>query len=329
MKRRDTVMLSLAGAGAACLRLPAWGQARTVKRIGYLSALPAEHPIRVQAEREFADGMKRLGWEVGRDLLVDVREGRADSERHFANARELVASGVDLIIATDNQQTAAALRATRSVPILMATVAPVEAGFAKSLARPGGNVTGVATVSLKSQTKPLALLREIRPNLARLGVPINSHDMATHPFWSLMQAVGRQLGIAIVPLPDIQDLAAVDNTLAAARQAGVQAMTVPVRLFLAGAGGRRIRSWAIERRVLTWSGTWLRGDVLLGHSASVTTIRATLRRQIDRVLRGANPAETPIEEPTQYDVVIDRGMARAMGLGIPYTVLLQATEVMD
>lgn len=327
MRRR--AILYWSGGTAIGAALPALAQTKRVMRIGYLTALPTGHPIRTQAELEFVDGMKRLGWTIGRDLVVDYRYGASDLEQHFANAKDLVQSGVDLIITTDNQQTTAALRATRTVPIWMAAVAPIEAGFAKSLARPGGNLTGIAVVSLESQTKPIELLREMRPALARLGVPTNAYDLVNHPFLSLMQAIGKKLGIAIVPLPDIRDGPSLAETLVAASHERVQAMTVPIRLFLAGAGIKRIRAWAIENDVMTWGGPLFRGDVLLAHGASNSQLRATGRRQIDKLLRGANPADMPIEEPTEYEVVLSKSIANAMGLKIPNAVLLKATEVID
>lgn len=328
MKRRS--MLSTAGGVAVVIALPAFAQTQRVKRIGYMTALPPDHPFQTQMNKEFADNMKRLGWSIGRDLLVDYRYGGSDPESHFANARALIESGVDLIIAPGDLQTAAALRATRTVPILMAAIAPVEAGFAKSLARPGGgNATGMALVSLESQVKPLAMLREIRPGLTKLGLPISSQEVAVNPFWSLMQSAGRILGISIVALPDIRDMADLDGMLTAARREGIQAIGIRTRLFLLGAGGQRIRAWAIENSVLTWSGTWLKSDVLLAHTSNLAKVRTSSSRQIDLILRGANPAEIPIEEPTEYDVVIHKGIAKAMGLTLPTSVLLQATEVID
>jgi len=147
-----------------------------------------------------------------------------------------------------------------------------------------------------------------------------------------MQSVGRRLDIAIVPLPDIQDLAAVDNTLAAARQAGVQALVgegpVPAPVLL-GSGFDRVLAWATENRVLTYTTTWVRGKHLLTFGPDPDDLRQIAIAQINRILRGAKPAQIPIEQPTRFSLIVNRKISTAMGLVIPNTVLLQATEVLD
>ena len=144
-----------------------------------------------------------------------------------------------------------------------------------------------------------------------------------------MQTMEHNVGLQMVLLPDLSDMAGIDPMLAAAKKEGVQGLIFGAQAFLKGEGFRRIQAWAIENNVLTVATIFFAGDVLIAHGPNMPAVLAVHYRQIDQMLRGANPAEIPIEEPTVYDIVISRKIAKAMGLTLPTSVLLQATEVID
>ena len=327
MKRRSVIQVPAAAAlGAA---LPAFAQTQRVMRMGVLSSMPANHPFQIEIDKQFYACLKLMGWEAGRNLLIDNRVGLANPELHLANAKALVEAKVDMIVTSDDISTYAAFQAIKTIPIVFSAAAAVEFGYAKSLSRPGGNMTGVVHLGLDLAANVLEMLREIRPGLNKAGYSSNFEVLAGRIFFANMQAAGQKVGVTFVQLPDVRDMAGIEPMLAAAKREGVQALSLTWRGFLAGEGLRRIRDWAIENKVLTYSGNWQRGELLMSWGPNIPKLIEVSCRQIDLVLRGGNPAEMPIEQPTHFDWVISKKIAREMGLTIPLSVLLRATEVIE
>jgi putative tryptophan/tyrosine transport system substrate-binding protein len=330
MRRR--FIASLSGAAMLGATLPAFAQTQRVMRIGSLNPLPATHPDQIEIGKQWDEGMKRLGWEVGRNLSADYRYGGFDPDLQFAHAKALVESKVDVILAVGEIPLQAAFRATKTVPIVFIAVFrdPVEAGYAKSFSRPGGNVTGVTGTSGEEYYKAVELMLAIRPGL-KLGFSSSNSTpgVGVGGGFAPVQAAARRLGLQLVQLPDVRDMAGIEPMLAAAKKEGIQGLMFGAQVFLKGEGFRRIQAWATENGVLTQAHSYFRGDVLIAHGSNWPAQLVVHYRQLDQVLRGGNPAEIPIEQPTVYDVIISRKIAKAMGLTLPTSVLLQATEVID
>jgi putative tryptophan/tyrosine transport system substrate-binding protein len=325
MKRRGLAcVVGTASLAGVTLPTPLRAQSERAKRVG---ALGVTFP-RPDAAEYMAKQMRARSWEVGRDLVVIRRYSDGDPSRLPALARELVAERVDVILAVGDDAAVAAAKATSIVPIVMQALSPVELGLAKSLARPGGNVTGVVYQALDYVGKQLDLLRALQPGLKRVGFPTSSKLQSRQILLWRWIEIADPIGIAVVELPYPFTVADLDEVLAAAERERVQALFLGLNHALRGAGFQRVREWAIRNKVVTTAAVAHR-EAVLGFSTSEEHFDKLWYDQLDRVLRGANPAETPIQQPTRFEVVIHRGQLREMGLTVPPTVLPQATELID
>ena len=321
IKRRTFARL----AAAAALASPAWlrAQPQRIMRLGVLGDAPS-------SSREFFfQMMKGRGWEVGRNLSIEQRWALGDLARLPALARELVEARVDVIFAHGDLAAGAAARAGPTTPVVMHGLAPVETGLAQSLARPGGNVTGVIYEAGAEAGKKIDLLRALRPGLQRIGIVHLDSYPAVQVYYERWKAAADRQGITMVKLPGPVVLADIDVTLAAAAREGVQAIEFAVIPALIGAGWQKIGAWAAQHKVLTSAGTGHSGEAMLAFGPNLLQFYTLVLDQLDRVLRGAKPAELPIQQPTLFDIVIHKRQIVAIGLVVPAVVLLQATEVIE
>lgn len=299
------------------------------KRIGELSPFPLDDPTQRANAETYTDAFRQRGWVLGRNLDWLKRTGPRDAKGWDEAARELVAAGVDLIVTTTDAMTGAALRATRTTPVVGISGAPVELGFAQSLARPGGNFTGVSFQSHDENGKAIELLRGIRPGLQRIGVPVNRDHPVWRAWFDSMDRVATPAGMRMVALPPPAGAGGIAPMLDAAAGEQVQALILPTLPFLDTAAWQQITAWAVKHRVVTRGSLLSRGEAVLAFGSNVPALLRLHVEQIDRVLRGANPADTPILQPTVWDTVINQKLARAVGWPAPPMVLLQATEVIE
>jgi putative ABC transport system substrate-binding protein len=328
MKRR--VILSAFIGAAASAVLPALSQAPRMAHLGVLANFPPSDPREAygwEGWKAFSSEMRRLGWEEGRNLVLEPRFGMNDRHRYEENANELVAARVDVIYAPGDIAAAAAFKATQVIPIVMHGVAAVEPGYARSLAQPGGNVTGALYQALDFTSRELGLLKAVRPDLAKIGVCASDRTQRSDLKARSWQDTARSNGVAMVQLPDTPTLPDIEPMLVAARDEAVQALVLRGNLLLAGAGLRQINAWAIERKVLTYAGNWARGEVLLAYGPDIAEVTRVALGKLDAVLRGGSPARIPIEQPTKFELIINLKIAMAMDLTIPRQVMLSATEV--
>ena len=326
MKRRS--LLSLSSAAAFAAALPVFAQAPRVARVGVLANFPPSDPREAtgwEGWQAFTAEMKRLGWEAGRNLAIERRFAMNDRQKYIANAEERV----ELIYAPGNLAAAAAFQATRSIPIVMHGVSAVELGYAQSLAHPGGNATGAVYQALDFTGKAFGLLKAMRPDLKKIGYSFLADNRLGQLTFKDWQAVAGGQNVAVVHLPEMSSMAVIAPVLAAATREGVQVLFLPTRVFLHGAGWQQISAWAIRSKVLTYAGPWARGEAAVVYGPNIAAIARSAIAQIDRVLRGAKPADLAIEQPTRFELVINQKLIRAMGLTIPQSVLLQATEVIE
>jgi putative tryptophan/tyrosine transport system substrate-binding protein len=325
MNRRP-VVAAVAASSMGTWCAPLFAQSRRRPRLGCLSNLPVTDPVQW---KWFYYGMLQLGWEMGVNLEVDWRYAMNERQKYHADARHFVAAGVDVLFAIGPDAVDAAFQATRTIPIVIISAAALEPGYAQSLARPTGNVTGVVSQVLDLVGKASDLLHGLQPDLRRIGVVHQAGDVLSERWLAAWRGAARAQ-VAIVPLPFPDPPSDVAPVLAAAGREQVQALVTegPTPLLL-GSGFDRLRAWTTANKVLTFSTSKLRGEHLLSFGPDPVDMRRIALSQIDRILRGAKPGTMPIVQADRFELVVNLRIARAMGLAIPRAVLLQAKEVIE
>ena len=293
-----------------------------VYRVGFLTVLDG-------FDTAFREAMHQLGYIEGQNLVLEGRFARGQAERLPALAAELVQLGVDVLVTISTPAALAAKDATTTIPIVMASVSqPVERGLVASLAQPGGNLTGQSNEPGQGiGGKQLEILKEAVPTLSRVGVFWNSTFQT--PTLRGIEAAAQALGITVLPV-DIQQPEHVDAAFATMRQERAEALVVTaaaqnVRHY------QQIVDFATTHRLPTMFQA--RGAVEAGGLMSYYLDWADLRRRaavyVDKILRGAKPADLPIEQPTTFELVINLKTAKAFGLTLPPTLLFRADKVIQ
>jgi putative ABC transport system substrate-binding protein len=326
MDRRTFIGAVAAGIITAPLAASAQ-TATTVRRIGVLSSGARPTPALLQ---QIYAPLSELGWTEGKNLLIERRDanGRAELLRPFAE--ELVRLKVEIIVTSGTDATLAAKNATTSIPIVMSSVGdPVRTGIVASLARPGGNITGYSIVGPDVDAKSLSLLRELLPGLQRIGVLEN----ATNPYWRAVRKEFEQVCRSLGLQPIIIEVATADeleNAIAELARRRAQA------LFVQGDNLFFAHQVPIMSAALRYALPSLAADKVMleaGALVSFTHNQAELYQRyagfVDRILRGAKPADLPIEQPTRFELGINLKTAKALGITIPQAVLLRADEVIQ
>ena len=305
-------------------------QARKVYRIGYLTV-----PSRESAQdgaTAFQDGLRDLGWVNGQNLVIEYRFADGDVDRLAALASELVRLRVDVIAAGATPAVAAAKNATRAIPIVMfLPIDPIGSGLVDSLARPSGNITGLsASAGPQIYGKQLQLLKDAFPRISRVAVLVNR---ATSPFTvtGLKEAdlAARALGIRqhIVEVRDPREL---DSAFAALTTFRADAIFVPAdplffqhrtRLAELAAKSRLPAMWGIRDQA--------EAGGLMAYGVNLRDLSRRAATYVDKILKGAKPADLPVEQPTKFELVINLKTAKALGLTIPPTVLGRADQIIE
>jgi putative ABC transport system substrate-binding protein len=297
--------------------------ATTVRRIGILYAGPG--PLTPDELESESAPLRALGWVEGRNLLVERRYAeRAELLRTLAE--ELVRLKVEIIVTDGTPAALAAKNATTTIPIIIGAGDPVLSGLVASLARPGGNITGFSLAGPEIDGKSLSLLRELVPGLQRVGVLENS----TNPHYRAVRKEFEQTCRSLGLQPIIIEVAAageLENAIAEMARQRAQALFVHIdALFIANRGP--LMSAALRHALPTFAaGTeMLEAGALVSYSGSDEGGRR-YAALIDKILRGAKPADLPIEQPTKFELVINLKAAKALGITVPQTLLLRADEV--
>jgi putative ABC transport system substrate-binding protein len=272
--------------------------------------------------------LHELSWTEGRNIAIEYRWAEGRSERFTEIAAEFVRLKVDVIV-TVGSAVAAAKQATSTIPIVFAiAVDPVGTGMVASLARPGGNVTGVSTQTTELPGKRIELLREIFPNLRRLAVIANVSYPGAVREVAEVRAVARKFGIDVdvLEIRRAEDIAPAFGTL----KDGTQALYVCADA-LTNANGARINTLALGARLPT--SLPFRESIgaggLMSYGAKTTDLFRHAGELVDKILKGAKPADLPVEQPTKFELVINLTTAKALGLTIPEAFLLRADEVIE
>jgi putative tryptophan/tyrosine transport system substrate-binding protein len=274
------------------------------------------------------EGLRDLGYVEGRNVVFERRYGDGHMERLADIAAELVRLRVDVIVTGSSIHVAAARRATTTIPIVMVfTADPVQAGFVKSLARPGGNVTGLsADASQELWSKYLTILKEIVPKLSRVGV---LGQVSTSVEFQELEAASRKLGVAL-DVADIRSPADLDgafSTMLSKRVGAILIVVSPLTYLLKEA----IAEWAIKYHLPTMSNAdqYAQAGLLMSYGPSLQVLYRRAATYVDKILRGAKPADLPVEQPSKFELTINLKTAKALGVTLPQSLLLRAEEVIQ
>jgi putative ABC transport system substrate-binding protein len=320
MRRRQFIGL-IGGAAAWSQSARAQRPPGKVLRIGFLGATPPT-PVMVSALRE---GLRERGYVDGQNLTIDVRS----LDENPQVAIELARSGVDLIVSWATSATLAAKRATTTIPIVMISVAdPVGVGVVAELAHPGGNITGMSNMAADLSSKLVQLLIEVVPGIKRVGVVKNPNNPGTTPGLRLTVESIRALSLQIelVEAETADELESGFERMIAQRVGGVVMIAEPEYIK----HGARIAELALKARLPTVFQR--RENVEAGGLLYGSDLSELLRQGavfVDRILRGARPAELPVEQPTKFTLAINTKTAKALGLDLPPTLLARADEVIE
>jgi putative ABC transport system substrate-binding protein len=327
MERRTFLVTIASGLLAAPLAAAAQ-PAGKMYRLGFLNpAAPPTSSDRTVFALLLATALRELGYAEGQNLLIEARYAEGKRDRLSALARELVQLRMDVILAVGNEATHAAQDATKTIPIVMMGVNPVEERFVASLAKPGGNITGVVISDTGLATKRLQLLKEAVPRATRVAVLSPGAGDYTIQLRETEKAAA-SLGVTLVVVEvRNSDYERAYASMVAGRAGALFVMSSPLlnrdrTPIIALAGKHRLPSISNWREYAEQGGLMAYGSNLSGLSRRLATY-------VDRILKGASPAGLPVEQPTAYELVINLKTAKALGLTIPPSLLLRADEVIQ
>lgn len=294
-------------------------------RVGFLDAGNAPAGSRFSAA--FFNRLRELGWVEGQNLAIEVRRAEGKAEVLPALVAELVQRRVNVIVTTGTTAIRAARRVTDTVPIVMAGGGdPIASGFAKSLARPGGNITGISLLGEELLPKSLSLLHEVVPRPKRVDLLANAANPA-NPFFGRVtakaaQALGVDSRLLEVRRPD-----ELEPAIAGTQADAILALADPMFTLHA----RRLAEAAITRRLPLASvgRVYVEAGSLMSYAVHMDAVFRQAAEYTDRILRGANPAELPVEQPTRYELVFNLKTARALRLTIPPSLLQRADQLLE
>jgi putative tryptophan/tyrosine transport system substrate-binding protein len=326
MKRR--AFIGLVGGAAAWPLVASAQQPVAQKRVGILmgTADDADGQERLSA---FRRGLQDLNWVEGRNIRYDVRWGAGDAARTKAYAVELVGLAPDLILGTNTPTARSLKQATETIPVVFSGLAdPIADGIVANLASPQGNITGFTSFNAAIAGKWLQLLKEIAPATDRVVVIYNP-DTANRIFLPVMETVAPQLAITLVHAR-VTDKGAIENAIQAAADAPGRALMIMPDVFTA-LHRQTIFDLAINSRLPTVCPLriFTTAGGLVSYGSNIVGLMRQAAYYADRILRGEKPRDLPVQEPTQYELIINLKTAKALGLTVPPTLLSRADEVIE
>jgi putative ABC transport system substrate-binding protein len=327
VRRRDALALL----GGATLAWPLAGRAQQperVRRVGVLIQYPENNPIGRGFVTAFAQALGQLGWAPGKNIRIDYRFAAGDSALFKSYAAELVGMSPDAILASTTPALAAVREQTRTIPIVFTLVGdPVGQGFVQSLARPGGNITGFSSSDPPLMGKWLQLLKEIAPSITRVAVIFNPEAPIGALLNRAIETAAPSLGIAVTLAP-IHDESEIEAAIAAQTRApGGGLIDLPDGFT--DAHRDQISAAAARHRVPMIGALVPRAGGLMSYWFDSVELHARAASYIDRILKGASPADLPVQRPTRYSLVINLKTAEALGLTVPQALLARADEVIE
>jgi putative ABC transport system substrate-binding protein len=328
MNRRDTV-LALLALGAAPPVCHAQQQGK-IWRVGYLTQRRRPDSIDADFTGAFPRGMRELGYVEGKNLVIEWRFADGEAERLPDLAAELVRLKVDVIVSGSSAAIGALQKATTTIPIVMATSAdPIGSGFVKSLARPGGNITGFSHISSDIGTKQLDLLLGIAPKLSRVAVLANPTNPSLGTFLKDIQSAAQGSGVKVLPV-EARTAQEIENAFLVITQAKAEAVIVATDpLFVQNY--RKIAELAAKNRFPSSSfiREYVEAGGLMSYGPNLSEQFRRAATYVDKIFKGAKPGDLPVEQITTFELFINGRTAKALGLTIPQSLLLRADRVIE
>src|ERR1700688_763826 len=328
MRRRDFITLIGGAAATWPLAVRAQQQSGKVSRIGFLTrATDASVSTQIDA---FRQGLRDLGWIEGKNISIEYRNAEGHADRLPALAAELVGLNVNVIVTVDTPPTQAAKRATSTIPIVIAVSAdPVGAGLVSSLGHPGGNVTGLSLLAPETDQKNLELLKEMLPKTTRVAMIFDPKNQGMIIRLNSIRTAAQKLSIEFQPIPALgpNELSV---ALTAAANDPPNALIVLSPIY--AAYRNEIVEFATKTKVpLSFDTSGLAGEpgALLSYGADISALFRRAATFVDKILKGAKPADLPVEQPTKFELVINLKTAKALRITVPQTLLVGADEVIE
>jgi putative ABC transport system substrate-binding protein len=304
-------------------------RAANVPRIGFLAVGSREG--RAFLIEGFLQGLRERGYVEGRNIVIEYRFSEGRNERLPELAAELIAAKVDLIVASGSPASVAASQATRTIPIVMGSLAvdPIETGLIASLARPGGNITGMTEMAAQLGAKRLELLTETVPGISRVAVFWNPSNPAYGPVLKVLETTAPTLGLKLRRL-EVRVPEDFEGALQSANRERAGAVFVPGDPLVTNRP-RMVADLALKYRLPTVTDfrELPRAGGLLSFGPDLVDSYRRAATHVDKILKGAKPGDLPMEQPTKFDLVVNINTARALGLTIPQSILAKATEVIQ
>lgn len=329
MQRRE--FASLFGGTAATWPLAVRARQPTgrVYRLGYLAIASREQTRHLI--KAFEEGLRSLGYRSGENVVIDYRFGDGDMERLPALAADLVRLGVDIFVSGNNDTTAAAMRATTTIPIVMVNgVDPVSAGLVASLARPGGNVTGFSSEpDVEIYGKRLELLKETVPNLSRVGILWNPDFVPNQGRLTSIREAAEALGLTLVPA-EARGLDVLEQAFATIVRERAQACVVLSEPVLFNYRGQ-LAAMAVRNRLPAISAVreYAEAGLLLSYGIDLPDQFRRSAIFVGKIFKGEKPGDLPVEQPTKLELVVNLKTAKALGLDVPPSMRTRADEVIE
>jgi len=327
MQRRAFITLL----GGATLAWPLIANAQPperMRRIGLLQGLAASDQDWQRRLSAFRQGLAQLGWVEGRNIILDVRYADGNTQRLPALAADLVAAQAEMIVTNAAQPIEAARNVTSTIPIVMASVGDaLGAGYVASLASPGGNVTGLTLIATEQSAKRLELMKDISPGLMRIAVIWNENASGHRFQMKEMEPASRVLGLELKSVP-IQKAGDIDAALRSVMQTqAVVTMDDPVIQSNRG----RIVDWGMRERIPVMGEfrPMAAAGALMTYGPNQVDLWRRSAAYVDKILKGAKPADLPVEQPTKFELVINLKTAKALGIAVPPTLIARADEVIE
>jgi putative ABC transport system substrate-binding protein len=333
LKRREVIALVGGVVAASSLSWPLTARAQQVervRRVGVLMNWAADDPDAQARIGAFLQGLQQHGWSIGGNLRIDYRWNVGDVERFRRYAAELLAAAPDVIVSVAGAGFTAVQQATRTVPIVfMGAIDPVGAGLVASLARPGGNATGFSLYEFGLSGKWLELLKDLMPRATRVAVLRDTTTTAGVGQFAAIQAVATPIGIELKAL-DVRDAAEIERGITAFAGEPNGALIVTIS-GLAISHRDLIIALAARHRLPAIYGyrPFVSGGGLISYGPDFVDQYRRAAGYVDRILKGAKPADLPVQAPVKYELVINLKAAKALGIGVPPTLLARADEVIE
>jgi putative tryptophan/tyrosine transport system substrate-binding protein len=329
MRRRD--LISLIGAGVTAWPFTARAQQSAgLRRVSVMLTESENDSDTVSRTQVFRQALEQLGWTDGRNLQLDFRWSLADPERIRAVASELAVRAPDVVVASGVGLVVPMLQASRTIPVVFVLVAdPVGGGIVNSLAHPGGNATGFTAVDYSFGGKYLELLKELAPAVTRVGVLRDPNISVGIGLFGAIQLAGPSAGVEVIPV-GVGDAEAIERNIAAFAQGPHDGLIVTASPQAFAQRGSIVSTAArLKLPAVYPARPFIASGGFAGYTANITEEYRLAAGYVDRILKGAKPADLPVQNPTKYELIVNLKAAKALGIDVPAAVLTRADEVID